>query len=168
MVKAWSAVGGKTVGLRVFPYAKTVSASVGGFARKNEAVAAVRKMLAAVALVLVLALGCRGLAPATPTGPVPGETAEQADVRTCIESCRTYDDQYLVHYALGMTFSGVSAAAGTGGIMSSALADEPGADIALACSAAAGGIAAVVFNWLAGEAGERFEDCKAQCQGEGP
>jgi hypothetical protein len=150
MVKAWSAVGSKSVNLRVFPYVKTVSSSVGGFAKKKDAVAAVRKMLAAVALVLVLCLGCRGLAPTTPTVRLPDETEDQAEVRVCLESCRAYDDQYLVHYALGMTFSGVSAAAGTGGIMTSALADEPGADI----------------NWLSGEAGERFEDCKAGCLGE--
>ncbi len=123
--------------------------------------------LAAVALVLVLALGCRGLAPETPTGPLPGETVEQAAVRTCVDACRTHDSEYLAYYALGMTFSGVSAAAGTGGIMTSALADEPGADIALACISAGGGIAALVFNWLSGEAGERYEDCVAGCRGEG-
>jgi hypothetical protein len=124
------------------------------------------KNLILVSLVLVLCLGCRGLAPTTPTVQLPNETEEQAEVRVCIESCRAYDDQYLVHYALGMTFSGVSAAAGTGGIMTSTLADEPGADIALACISAGGGIAALVFNWLSGEAGERFEDCKAGCMGE--
>lgn len=164
LVKSWTASGGKSIPIRAFPYCRSVSVVVGGFAKKKEAVAAVRKAIAAVALVLVLAIGCRGLAPTTPTGPLPGETEEQAEVRVCIESCRAYDDQYLVHYALGMTFSGVSAAAGTGGIMTSAIADEPGADIALACTAAAAGIGALVFNWLSGEAGERYEDCVAQCR----
>ena len=60
------------------------------------------------ASVLVLALGCRGLAPTTPATPLPGETEEAAEVRVCIESCRVYDDQYLVYYALGMTFSGAA------------------------------------------------------------
>ena len=85
----------------------------------------------------------------------------------CAEECSPHDDAYLVYYALGMTFSGLAGASGTGGVLSATLADEPGADIALASAAAGSAIATVVFNWLAGEEADRYEECRVLCMDEG-
>jgi hypothetical protein len=104
--------------------------------------------------VLVLLSGCVGL-----EGHATTPTTEQS----CVEMCREYDDAYLVEYALGMVFSGTTAAAGTSGVLSATLADEQGADIALAATSAASGIATVVLWWLAGESEERWAECKAEC-----
>lgn len=163
MVKAWSASGGKQVSLRVFPYAKTVSVSVGGFARKNEAVAAVRKALAAVMLALCLVLAsCTGLSGRDTIVAGVERTPEQV----CVEQCQHYDDAYLVYYALGLTFSGATAATGTGGVLTATLGDDQAADIALAATSAGSGIATVVFNWLAGQQKDRYEECTARCRAE--
>jgi len=106
-------------------------------------------------LFLVLSFGCVGL---------EGHTEDPTDEESCMDACRPYDAQYLTFYALGMVFSGTTAAAGTGGILTATLADEQGADIGLAATAAASGIGAVVFNWLAGESAERYTTCKAECE----
>lgn len=113
----------------------------------------------ALACFCAFVLSCYGLAGRDDLPVVGASTAEQG----CIESCRAYDDEYLVFYALGMAFSGVTAASGTSGILSATLADEPNADIALAATAAGSGIATVVFNWLSGESAERYTECVERC-----
>ncbi len=111
---------------------------------------------------VVLLVGCSSLSEPwrTTAGPQP------TPVDLCLATCVKYDNAYLIEYALGMTMSGVSAAAGTSGILSTALADEPGAAIGLAAIAAGAGVATLVFNWLAGENASRYTACVDMCRKE--
>lgn len=111
-------------------------------------------------LAVVAALGCASLSDSwrATAGPDPSPRD------LCLAECVHYDDAYMVWYALGMTFSGVSAASGTGGVLAVALTDEPYSGISLAAAAAASGTATLVFNWLAGENAERYTVCVDRCR----
>ena len=152
----WNAKGEALMAIDDWPFAKTATVSVTGCRTRAAATGAVRSALRSIlgtGIVALVLSGCVGLEghASTPSG------------ESCLDSCRRYDDQYLAYYALGMVFSGTTAAAGTGGVLTATLADEPNADIGLAATAAASGIGAVVFNWLAGESAERYTTCKQEC-----
>jgi hypothetical protein len=163
MARSWDAKGQKIDRLREWPYCRCAAIVVSGFTTRKSAIAAVRKALAAIVFsALVLLGGCSSLSTAQPS--TERQTAFVSSSVQCEENCVRYDDAYIAWYALGMTFSGVTAAAGTSGVLSATLADEPNADIALAATAAGSGILTVVFNWLAGESAERYTECVARCR----
>ena len=124
-----------------------------------DTIAVVAIIVCCVSL-LVSSTACNGLATRSTSASDVALTREES----CIEACRPYDDAYLIEYALGMVFSGTTAAAGTSGVLSATLADEQGADIALAATAAGSGIATVVLWWLAGESAERYTECVERCR----
>jgi len=92
---------------------------------------------------LLLLLGCTSLVPAG---------------RTASDRCRDADDAHLAWYAVGIASSGLAGATGAGGVLTATLADEPGADIALAASSAVLGVLATVAGVLAGEYAERASE----------
>jgi len=94
-------------------------------------------------LAFVFLLGCTSLLP-------PGRTAS--------DRCREENDRHLAWYAVGVASSGMAGATGAGGVLTATLADEPGADIALAASSAVLGVLAAVANVLAGEYAERASE----------
>lgn len=79
------------------------------------------------------------------------------------QECRRADDLYLTWHAVGIAASGAAGATGAGGVLTSTLADEPGADIGLAASSAVFGILATVATVLSAEYAERAtEACVEQ------
>ncbi|MBN1774516.1 MAG: hypothetical protein JXB32_24865 [Deltaproteobacteria bacterium] len=78
--------------------------------------------------------------------------------RTPTDECRQMDDSYLAWHAVGVAAGGAAGATGAGGVLTSTLADEPGADIALAASSALFGILATVASVLSAEYAERAAD----------
>jgi len=97
-----------------------------------------------LAILAALSLSCAGLIP-------PGYPAR--------DECREADDAYLAWRSIGIAAGGLAGATGTSGVLTSTLADEPGADIALAASSALLGVLASVASVLAGEYAERVTRC---------
>lgn len=91
-------------------------------------------------LMSVLLIGCTSLIP-------PG--------RTPSDRCASDADSYLAWHAVAVASSGLAGAVGAGGVLSASLADEPGADIALAASAVLFGALATVAEVLSAEYAER-------------
>jgi hypothetical protein len=82
------------------------------------------------------------------TSLIPSGTTTNPD-------CQRYDESYLAWYAVSVAASGGAGATGASGVLTATLADEPGADIALAATSAALGILATVATILSGEYAER-------------
>lgn len=98
----------------------------------------------AVCAAMLLVLGCSSLIP------------PEAAVR---DECRDYDDSYLAWRSVAIAAGGLAGASGTSGVLTSTLADEPGADLALAGVSAVSGILSAVAAWLADEYARRVTRC---------
>lgn len=78
--------------------------------------------------------------------------------RDASDVCQDYDSAYLAWNAVGVASSGLAGATGASGVLTATLADEPGADIALAATSAVLGVLATVANVLSGQYAERFAE----------
>ena len=115
-----------------------------------------------IRLSLLLAVtGCTGLLPSSPT---PREVCGEVD-RACMEiqeveaECSAADSQYKAWKAVAIASSGLAGATGAGGVLSSAIADEPAADVGLAAASSAFAVMATVGEYLSGDYGEDAVEC---------
>jgi hypothetical protein len=103
-------------------------------------------------LVLMLS-GCGSLLPA-------GRATTAAPIS---QECIDYDNAYIAAQAVAITGSAIGTAASTTGALIEGIVDEEDAAdwaLGLLITGAAGGVMAVVGNWLAGVYAERTANCE--------
>lgn len=78
------------------------------------------------------------------------------------DHCRTYDENYVTWYALGIASGSLAGATGASGVLTATLIDEPYADLGLAISSTVFGAFAAVSNALAGMYASRYTTCESE------
>ena len=73
--------------------------------------------------------------------------------------CQQQEDRYISWYAVGVVSGSLAGATGTSGVLTSTLADEPYADIALAASSMVFGALATLGTVLSGIYAENYAEC---------